>query len=232
MCALLLFKTLLRTRSDRYNFRSGMIKQEITIEQLLSSAKAQAGPGDMEVDDVCSTLTDLQRATVTELVEVHQFSKGTILRNEGDPATTCFTVEVGCVRQYYVVDGEERTTFFYTEGQTIFRPNSVSNKVRATPCLACLEDTVLTSISLENEAKLFQQCPEFVAISRRSLEQELGNYQELLANYITSSPEQRYEDLLNERPELLKRVPQYHLASYLGVRPESLSRIRRRVVKR
>lgn len=67
------------------------------------------------------------------------------------------------------------------------------------------------------------------SMSRMSLQEELNTYQEMLVTYITTNPEERYLNLLKYRPELLHRVPQYQLASYLGVTPESLSRIRKRI---
>jgi hypothetical protein len=64
-----------------------------------------------------------------------------------------------------------------------------------------------------------------------SMEDDFGEQQEALAKFITSSPEARYKNLLETRPDLIQRVPQYHLASYLGVKPESLSRIRKRIAQ-
>jgi CRP-like cAMP-binding protein len=64
------------------------------------------------------------------------------------------------------------------------------------------------------------------------IEQDLGKANENLDAFITSSPEERYLNLLDKRPELLQRVPQHQIASYLGMTPESLSRIRKRVSKK
>ncbi len=67
------------------------------------------------------------------------------------------------------------------------------------------------------------------SLCRVSSESNHGRAQEMMASYITKSPEQRYLNLLETRPDLVTRVPQYQLASYLGVKPESLSRIRKRL---
>jgi hypothetical protein len=59
----------------------------------------------------------------------------------------------------------------------------------------------------------------------------MGDQQEAFAKFISSTPEDRYRTLLQDRPVLLNRVPQYQLASYLGMKPETLSRIRKRIMK-
>jgi len=61
------------------------------------------------------------------------------------------------------------------------------------------------------------------------MEQMMGNQQETLSKYIVSGPKERYLQLLEERPDLINRVPQYHIASFLGIKPETLSRIRKKI---
>ncbi|MFK7814524.1 MAG: Crp/Fnr family transcriptional regulator [Maribacter sp.] len=165
-----------------------------------------------------------------DLITIKTFKKGEHLLREGDISAKSYSIISGCVRQYYVVDGEEKTTFFYTEGQSIFAPNSNSERIPAKYYLSFVEYTTLSIITLENQKEMFKRFPKLESMSRMSLQEELHNYQEMLATYITTNPEERYLNLLKFKPELLNRVPQYQLASYLGVTPESLSRIRKRIV--
>lgn len=88
---------------------------------------------------------------------------------------------------------------------------------------------VLVVGSLDYEQEMYQKFPKLAAITRALMEQDFGKTQEALVAFISSSPEERYQKLLAERPALLGRVPQHQLASYLGVTPESLSRIRKRI---
>ena len=88
---------------------------------------------------------------------------------------------------------------------------------------------MLTVVTPEEERRLFAQFPHFETISRAAVEEELGKTQEQLSSVLLRTPEERYRELLDTRPDLLDRVPQYQLASYLGVTPESLSRIRKRL---
>ncbi|MBC8146372.1 MAG: Crp/Fnr family transcriptional regulator, partial [Bacteroidetes bacterium] len=82
------------------------------------------------------------------------------------------------------------------------------------------------------ENNLYQKFPKLEALARSIMEKEMIKYQEMLMLYITDSPEQRYTKLLKNRPELLQRVPQHQIASYIGIKPESLSRIRKRILKK
>lgn len=182
--------------------------------------------------DNCIPLSLAEKETIAELMMIRSFRKGTIILREGQISTNCYTILDGCIRQYYLIDGVERTTFFYTEGQTIYTQRGGDKKTPSKHYLACVEDTTITLMTQEDENELFRRFPRFERLSRLALEEELGNYQEMLAAFMTSSPEERYLRLLNNRPELLNRVPHYHLASYLGVKPESLSRIRKRIMQK
>ncbi len=137
----------------------------------------------------------------------------------------------GCVRLYYLIDGEEKTTFFYTENKFITSIRSFTQKEPSNHYLECIEDCTLTLIPYDVEKKLLEKFPKLESFARLILEQELGNYQDMLSTYIVSNPEQRYLNLLKNNSQLLQRVPLFQLASYIGVKAESLSRIRNRVTK-
>ena len=166
------------------------------------------------------------------LIPIKTLMKGTIILSEGEINTTCYSILKGCVRQYYLINGQEKTTFFYTEGHAIYATGNSSNKMPVKHYLCCEEDTTLTILTRENEKKLFQKFPQFESLSRMGLEEELRNYQEMLATYITTTPEERYSNLLKYRSDLLNRVPHHQLASYIGIKPESLSRIRKRIMQK
>jgi len=91
---------------------------------------------------------------------------------------------------------------------------------------------VLIVGNVENEQEFFERMPRMEMFNRLGVEMELQKSQEALAEYIITTPEERYLNLVQTRPDLLERVPQYQLASFLGVTPESLSRIRKRIMGR
>jgi signal-transduction protein with cAMP-binding, CBS, and nucleotidyltransferase domain len=176
------------------------------------------------------SLTDEEAEFIASCMPVRTYEKGTILLREGQVATECYMNLKGLVRRYYLVDGEDRTTAFYAEDKPIASLVSYNNNIPADHYFACLEDTTLTILTKANEQKMSERFSHFAEYCRLNTEISYGKHQEMHARFITSSPEERYLHMLQTTPELLNRVPQYHLASYLGIKPESLSRIRKRVM--
>ncbi|MFK8009101.1 MAG: Crp/Fnr family transcriptional regulator [Saprospiraceae bacterium] len=176
-----------------------------------------------------ATLTPEEKQAIQDSIQIKEFKKGTFLLMEGDTLYMCYFIIKGCVREYYIKDGEERTTNFFVEQEAISSMNGNSKKTPSKYFLECLEDIIVTTSSEEKEQEMFKQFPKFESMCRIKMEEMVGEYQEKLARYITSSPEERYRHLQENRPRLLDRVPQYQLASYIGVKPETLSRIRKRM---
>ncbi|GAP43128.1 protein containing cAMP-binding domain of CRP [Lentimicrobium saccharophilum] len=177
-------------------------------------------------------LTPEEIEAVDTLIPIKEFKKGRLLLEEGSIAKECYFNIKGCVRSYQILNGEEKTTQFFIEGDSIASLLSYLNKTPANHYFECIEDYTLAVLSFDNEQKLYKQHPKFEALCRNSIEQEFGKQQEVLQNYLTRNPEERYLMLQETRPELLQRVPQYHLATFLGVQPESLSRIRKRIAQK
>jgi len=174
-------------------------------------------------------MSDAEFDQIFELINIRSRQKGKVLLQEGQIGNTCYFVLRGCVRQYYLIDGVEKTTSFFTEGMPVNSTVTFENKPSKF-YLACNEDCVLIEGRPEDEQIFMEKMPRMEMLNRIGVEMELQKSQEKLADYILSSPEERYLNLLETRPDLLDRVPQYQLASYLGVTPESLSRIRKRIM--
>ncbi|OKL36090.1 Crp/Fnr family transcriptional regulator [Domibacillus mangrovi] len=171
--------------------------------------------------------TELKKLTVD--VPVATFKKGTILLHQGDVPDKCYFVLKGCIRQYAVDDDGNETTFnFYTEEQsvTIFNLHAVEKAAKYS--LSCLEDCTLVVGDLATEQGNYDMHPVLEKMTRKMIEEDFGSMRDDFASFMSSTPEKRYRVLLEKRPDLIKRVPQYQLASYLGITPESLSRIKKR----
>lgn len=163
--------------------------------------------------------------------DIKDFKKGEIFLKEGQKVDKCFFVIKGCVRQYYIDEnGKDITVDFYTEFQAITLDQS---KVGSNPYyLECLEDSFITADDTERTNDLYAHFPQIESISRQITEQNLFATQDRMNKLLSMKPEDRYLDLLQTRPDLLQRVPQHQIASYLGLQPESLSRIRKRLAEK
>lgn len=188
-----------------------------------------------ELKEFLSKYDLLKTHEVEELansLKIMRVSKNITIVQQGDICNQCYFVLKGCLRQSVEIDGTDKTIAFYTEEQAvIFFENTLQPKM-AQSSLCSLEESVLIIGDAENEEETYLKYPQLELITRKMIEKDFGKTQKTLAQFIVSSPEERYLNLLQERPELIQRVPQYHLASYLGVTAESLSRIRKRILEK
>lgn len=177
-------------------------------------------------------LTAEEQLQIANNLIVEAYPKGKLLVKAGDVCRYCYFVLEGCLRQYKLADDTEVTIQFYTEREAAVDFNSYVNQVKSESYLVCLEDTIVIEGNLEQETDMYERFPKLQQITRAMMEQDFGKMQEQFSRFIASNAEERYVYLLNNRPDLLQRVPLQYLASYIGVTPESLSRIRKRIQSR
>ncbi|WP_147676925.1 Crp/Fnr family transcriptional regulator [Algibacter pacificus] len=157
--------------------------------------------------------------------------KGDILLKENEKSNKGYFVLKGCIRQYYNVDGNEKTTAFYTELEGL-TPTCVVTKEVSEYYISCVEDSILLMSTPEMEKEVFEKFPKFEKLCRILAEENLSKQQIDFDRFKISSPEERYLNLLNNRPDLIQRIPQHQLSSFIGVKPQSLSRIKARIVEK
>ena len=176
------------------------------------------------------TLTEEEKTHFTDLNLFKHYFKGHLLLQAGQFAQESYFVIKGCLRVYYLKDGEEKTVAFYLEEESI-SPESLTTQKPSEYYISCEEDSILLVATPDMEEEAFQRFPKLETLCRILSEKELAKNKANFANYMNSTPEERYLHLLETRPDLFQRVPQYQIASFLGIKPESLSRIRRRLSK-
>lgn len=177
------------------------------------------------------TLNDAEKNALVSLDIFRTVKKGSVLLQEGQISTHGYFVLKGCIRTYYMIDGEEKTTAFYTELEGL-TPHCVLTQKSSEYYISALEDTILILSSPDMEAEIFAKFPKFETLCRIMSEQLLAKQQIDFDEFKTSSPEQRYINLLKKRPDLIQRVPLNQLASFLGIKPPSLSRLRARILEK
>jgi len=175
------------------------------------------------------SLTEEEKNILLSLDLFHTVKKGTILLKEGEMSNNNFFVLKGCLRTYYVIDGEEKTTAFYTELEGI-TPHCVVNNAPSEYFISCLEDSIILIADAKMSAEVNSKFPKFQLMCGKLSEELLAKQRIDFDEFKTSSPEQRYLNLLQKRPDLVQRVPQHQLASFLGIKPQSLSRLRTRIL--
>ncbi|CAM4297238.1 Crp/Fnr family transcriptional regulator [Paenibacillus tarimensis] len=177
-----------------------------------------------------TSLTEEEQQVIMEQLHIEQFKKGTVLFRQGEVPTRCYFILKGCVRQYSIdEEGRETTSNFYTEEQAIAVFNHHKPERLSDYTFICIEDAVMVVGDLETEQDMYNKHPQLETMTRMMIEENLGQVQEEFAAFIASSPEERFKTLQHRRPLLIDRVPQHQLASYLGITPESLSRIKKRI---
>ncbi len=177
------------------------------------------------------TLTEEEKNALLDLDLFHSVKKGTILLSEGQKSKESYFPLKGCIRTYYILDGEEKTTAFYTEMEAL-TPPCVISKTPSDYYVSCVEDCILLVSNSDMEAEVNRKFPKFDTMCRILSEELLAKQRIDFDAFKTSSPEQRYLNLLQNRPDLIQRVPQHQLASYLGIKPQSLSRLRARIIEK
>ena len=176
------------------------------ISEILSSANLSK--------DALTTLTLPSRSIILE---------------EENIADKLYYVRSGCLRLAFNNDGKDITFQFFFPGDIVASFDSLHN---GTPSLFSLE-SIEPSELLAIDGKELKNIIRANDVLRDEYEKLLADrfhaYQQLFLSRIRNTPQQRYEELLEQNPEVVKRIPQHYIASYLGITPVSLSRIRARM---
>ena len=175
------------------------------------------------------TLSEATINNVAQLFKKVALKKGDFLLKEGQHCTQVALVEKGLLMYYHIADGEEVARDFAIENDWASYIKSTSQKIPSDISIRALEDGVVHVLNIETMNRFFQEHPEFIQIRMKIMEHSFMEIAEYNTNLNGLSPEEHYKKLVHTKPDWLQRVPQYYIASYLGIKPQSLSRIRKRI---
>jgi CRP/FNR family transcriptional regulator, anaerobic regulatory protein len=148
---------------------------------------------------------------------------------EGQICKSVGFIESGLVMYYKLTnEGQELVCDFGSENDWVTQYESLTKKTASTLYIKAIEPTTLNIISFEKINALYKKVPFFENITRQLVEKVFFEILKRAEDFQSLKAEERYEKLLKENPQILNRLPQYYIASYLGIAPQSLSRIRKK----
>ncbi|MEM6326445.1 MAG: Crp/Fnr family transcriptional regulator [Bacteroidota bacterium] len=178
-------------------------------------------------------LGESEHEALASLFAMREVAARTALARPGSTRYDVLFVARGLLRFYYPgEDGRESNKAFVAEGEFAGALASARLGVPLLYGIEALEDTTVLAAPYEAFAALMDREPVFERLGRRLAETILARKERRTRAFLLQSATERYLDLSETRPDLLQRVPQYHLASYLGVTDVHLSRIRRELAER
>jgi CRP/FNR family transcriptional regulator, anaerobic regulatory protein len=176
------------------------------------------------------SLTLQEEEAFTQVLQVKQYKKKEFLLQEGQVCDKVTFINSGCMRLFYNVEGVENTVQFffadtwYTDYASFLTGQSTIENMQA------LQNCEVVQFKKQDLLNLYEKFPIFDKVGRVMAENAYLSLSRLNQMLTNEEPELRYLNLLKQRPELVQQIPQHFIASYLGIKPESLSRIRKRII--
>lgn len=158
----------------------------------------------------------------------------TILINEGAISNKLFLIEAGCIRAWYNNKGKDITTQFFFENNMVASIESFRKKTPSLITIETIEPCVLWYINKNDLDRIIEETSENAQLKDLFINEmfdRMFNYMKHFFSLLKDTPKERYLNLIHEKPEIVKRVPQHYIASYLGVSTVHLSRIKSQLLR-
>ncbi|PKB17806.1 Crp/Fnr family transcriptional regulator [Flavobacterium sp. 5] len=158
----------------------------------------------------------------------------TVLLNEGKVSDRMFFIEKGCIRCWFNKDGKDLTLQFFFEGGMVGSIESFRKRIPSPITIETIEPSVLWYADKKDIDSILNELIEIPEIREKfidSIFERTFDYIKHFVSFIKDSPEQRYQNILKENPQIIKRIPQHYIASYLGISSVHLSRIKNKLLK-
>lgn len=153
--------------------------------------------------------------------------KESILIRQGQRVDKVYFVKSGCLRSYCIdKNGKEHTLQFAIKNWWISDYIAIHTNELATLTVECLSDSTIIEFNAKDMESILTRFPEYEPFQRKNLERHIVSLQKRILNQLQLSAAERYDLFLQQYGDIEKHTPNYHIASYLGITQESLSRIR------
>lgn len=186
----------------------------------------------MDINEIIDRVHHIPESSAGKLVACFSeisLPKGFRMLEAGKVETDIYFIRHGLARAFIPVDGEEITFWLGKEGDALFSLKSYTDSLPGYETIELMEDSDLYRLKRDALQLLFKEDIEIANWGRRFAEREFQQAERRLIPFLHTTASERYARLLEESPDLLQRLPLEHLASWLGITPVSLSRIRARM---
>lgn len=186
----------------------------------------------MDINEIIDRVHHIPESSAGKLVACFSeisLPKGFRMLEAGKVETDIYFIRRGLARAFIPVDGEEITFWLGKEGDALFSLKSYTDSLPGYETIELMEDSDLYRLKRDALQLLFKEDIEIANWGRRFAEREFQQTEQRLIPFLCTTASERYARLLEESPDLLQRLPLEHLASWLGITPVSLSRIRARM---
>ena len=173
-------------------------------------------------------LNDEIKEAVSKTCQIQNFEKGELLIKQDRIAHRIFFIEKGSARTFYYHDGKDVTSWIYREGQFITSWSSFYTRTPSYENVELTEDATVASISYDHLHQLYQQYPRMQQFGRVMVEEQLVFLDYFYKGFMFMTAKEKYDLLLSIFPDMTQRVNLGHIASFLGISQETLSRIRKK----
>jgi len=169
---------------------------------------------------------------INPYLELRHYKKKQVITNTGEVEDYLNFVTKGLVRKFYQKGKEEINTQISTEGHIIHSQESFHSRMPSEYSVEAIEPSTLVSITYENLEKLYASSHKMERLGRLVITFTMVVKDKWQMNMIKMTPRERFLDFVHKNPELLQRVPQKYLASYLNIQPETFSRFKHLLKKK
>jgi len=176
------------------------------------------------------TLNTSDIKIIDSLFKIEEYDANQIILQEGFVCNKLWFIAKGLVRFTCNSDGEDKTFIFRNEGNFISDVEGFINRMPATKSIISIEDCTMFAIKKSDLEIVFQKVTHGERFGRLLVEEIFVAALKHIVSLYTESPETRYIKLLKQNKDFIQRIPQYHIASFLGIKPQSLCRIKKRLL--